>query len=1349
MSLKPAHAPAAIRRHLAREVVLSLRREIISGKLKQGEPLAEPVLAERFGVSRAPVREALIELEREGLITFEATGRKRVRTLTRRDFEEIMEARSALESMAAQLAAARWTVEDSAALERNIAAQSKASTIAELSRLDVEFHAYVMRRSGNERLLRLWQSIRWQFEMSLACTHRLQQKQAFKPPQITIDTHRRMLAALASGKPEVAGRTMAAHMKESIGWLHGKELAWETTPSVKAAAPISRGRGLVTKAVKLVLVTLLGSLTMDASAEADYMKDIKPLLKERCYECHGAMKQKAKLRLDTVELMLKGGENGTALERGKPEKSTLIERVTSADDDERMPPKHEGTPLTAAQVALLREWIAAGAPAPADEKAETDPKEHWAFRPCVRPAVPAVANAKWVRNPIDAFLAKQHEEQGLTPQPEASRAVLLRRLYLDLIGLPPTADEITAFENDTTADWYDRAVSRLLDDKRHGERWARHWMDVWRYSDWWGLGGQLRNSQKNIWHWRDWIVESLNAGTPYDEMVRQMLAADELYPNDLQKLRATGFLARNWFLFNRHQWMDETVEHVSKGFLGITMNCTKCHDHKYDPISQADFYKLRAFFEPYQVRMDMVPGETDLSRDGIPRAFDAVLDAPTYRFVRGDETKPDKSAAIAPGVPEVLAFKKLEIKPVSLPVEAWQPERRPWVLDAHLSAARKKVQSAAAAIPTAKAKLAAAEKRHPNLIASHPVTPTAPAPSTLSETFATLDTKRWKLLGGDWTHQPGRLEQKRDGAKQSAARLLERAPRDFDATMRFTILGGSVWRSVGLLFDVSQADPSKPAVADDSEILVFASAVSGGPKVQAAFGRGGAWQYPGEGVKAMPIHLGREYTLRVQARDTLINVSLNGEPLLAWRSPLARRDGAIQMITFDARAVFHGFTIAPLKADVALSEPRAAVTPANAKTALVEAKAELNVAELALAWAKAELISAESRAEAMRASWDKAESEPAKAAAAVRAERAATVAKARHAVADAELRLARAAAAQKPVVQKQLVTARASLDMAVKTVATPPQATDKFTPLAGAKWTPTRFASTTAEDPAPPPSATSTGRRSALADWITDPRHPLTARVAVNHLWSRHMGAPFVPSMFEFGRKSAAPLHPELLDWLASELVESGWDMKHLHRLIVTSAAYRMSSSALGGEASAAKDPDNLRWWRRAPIRIESQAVRDSILALAGELDLTMGGPPVPMAAQAASKRRSLYFTHSNNERNTFLTLFDEADVRECYRRDQSIMPQQALALSNSSLVLDSAGRIAARLGGKTLPEDDAAFVRAAFRSVLCTAPSEAEIAACLQTLSELRKLPGTTPAQARAHFVWALLNHNDFVTLR
>ena len=277
----------------------------------------------------------------------------------------------------------------------------------------------------------------------------------------------------------------------------------------------------------------------------------------------------------------------------------------------------------------------------------------------------------------------------------------------------------------------------------------------------------------------------------------------------------------------------------------------------------------------------------------------------------------------------------------------------------------------------------------------------------------------------------------------------------------------------------------------------------------------------------------------------------------------------------------------------------------------------------------------------------------------------------------------------------------------------------------------------------------SSGRRSALADWITDARNPLTARVAVNHIWSRHFGTPLVATTFDFGRKNAPPAHTELIDWLACELVEHGWSMKHMHRLIVTSAAYRMSSSATGGEANAAKDPDNVRLWRRTPIRLEAEAVRDSILALAGELDPTMGGPSVPTAAQAESKRRSLYFFHSNNERNLFLTTFDEANVKECYRRDESVVPQQALALLNSRLVQDSATRIAARLGADVPMSDDAAFVRRAFSGVLGVAPSDGELAACVKTMDAWRKLPNSKPEQARAHLIWALLNHNDFVTLR
>ena len=215
-------------------------------------------------------------------------------------------------------------------------------------------------------------------------------------------------------------------------------------------------------------------------------------------------------------------------------------------------------------------------------------------------------------------------------------------------------------DSDREDGWYERLTDRLLNSPQHGERWARHWMDIWRYSDWWGLGDQMRNSQQHIWHWRDWIVDSLNANVPYDEMIRSMLAADELYPNDLDKLRATGFLARQYFMFNRHSWLDETVEHVSKGFLGLTMNCAKCHDHKFDPIEQADYYRMRAFFEPYYVRMDSVPTEPDLTRDGIPRVYDGKLDTPTYLFVRGQENNPDKTKPLAPGVPEIFAFRETD-----------------------------------------------------------------------------------------------------------------------------------------------------------------------------------------------------------------------------------------------------------------------------------------------------------------------------------------------------------------------------------------------------------------------------------------------------------------------------------------------------------------------------------------------------------------------------------------------------------------------------------------------------------------------------------------------------------------
>jgi hypothetical protein len=676
-------------------------------------------------------------------------------------------------------------------------------------------------------------------------------------------------------------------------------------------------------------------------------------------------------------------------------------------------------------------------------------------------------------------------------------------------------------EADRAPGWYERLVDRLLKDPRHGERWARHWMDIWRYSDWWGLGDQLRNSQPHIWHWRDWLVESVNADTPYDEMVRLMLAADELHPNDLRRLRATGFLARNFFLFNRTQWMEETVEHVSKGLLGLTVNCAKCHDHKYDPVKQADFYKLRAFFEPYEVRLDVVPGEPDLAKDGIPRPFDAHLDTPTYLFIRGQESRPDKSAPLAPGVPAVLSFRPLKIQPVSLPVDAWQPERRPWVIEAHLEAARKKVAAAQAALEKAR------------------------------------------------------------GSK----------------------------------------DPGVIRLA--------------------------------------------ELTLAVETAE----LSRTERVLAAMQAAWARADAG------------------------------------GADPALEQAESEARVA-------------------------------------AVRAEREVAAARARLGV-EALERLQKPGAA---TMEKQLAQARTTLEEATRKVSAPVGPEERYTPLAGARWTATRFQFSGKDDPTVPFGPRSSGRRTALAEWITDRRNPLTARVAVNHIWGRHMGVPLVATVFDFGRNGARPTHPELLDWLAAEFMEKGWSMRHLHRLIVTSAAYRMSSSQRGAAAAnLAKDRDNVYLWRREPARLEAEVVRDSILSLAGTLDPTRGGPPVPAAQQAASKRRSLYFFHSDTDRNLFLTTFDGAAPRECYRRDQSIVPQQALALTNSSLVLDAAGPIAERLSKGAV--DDAAFIRRAFAVVLGISAGEAEVTASKRALEDWRR-QGPAGAE-RSRFIWALLNHNDFVTLR
>jgi hypothetical protein len=848
----------------------------------------------------------------------------------------------------------------------------------------------------------------------------------------------------------------------------------------------------------------------------------------------------------------KGGRSGPAVEPGHAEKSLLIARVSAADEGERMPP--EGKPLTERQVALLRAWVGQGAPAPADERPDEDPHKHWAYQPPVRPPVPAVRDAAWVRNPIDAFVAAGYEKHGLGPAGPADRSVLLRRVYLDLIGLPPTRDELRAFLADDSPDAYEKVVDRLLASPRYAERWARHWMDVWRYSDWYGSRfiNQLRNGRRHIWRWRDWLIESLEKDGGYDRMVREMLAGDELAPGDADVQRAGGYLGRNFYVFNRHVWLQDTVEYTGTALLGITFKCCRCHDHKYDPISQEDYYRFRAFFEPHGARTDPIPGKREPLKgsiaDGSPPGsnlkegcdcvYDADLGAPTYLLERGNEKNPVKDRVIRPGLPAVLGPGELRIEPVALPAEVFYPDLRPAMRADMLREARTAVQRAEADL--AKARGALAEKQ----------------------------------------------------AAAARAWLASLEARIAAEVARYT----------------------RPA----------------GPQVQA----------------------------------------------LALAAGKAEREAQVRQAEVEV-----------LQAEHQLAGARSAGKPDEAKSAAAGKK----LAEL-----------------------------------------------------QAKLAQARKAAAE-------------------------PAAS--YTPLG------------------PVYPRTSSGRRLALARWITSRHNPLTARVAVNHVWLRHMGSALVPSVSNFGLNGKRPTHPELLDYLAVEFMERGWSTKALHRLIVTSNTYRLGSSiadcglriadsnAFNPQSAIRNpqsiDPENRFLWRANVRRMEAEVVRDSLLHLSGRLDVARGGEDIDPTLDPVVPRRSLYFRHTPDEKPLLLELFDAANPSECFERTESIVPQQALALANSTFSHSQARLIARKLvrpGSSPQELSDADFVTAAFEHVLARAPVGEERAGCEAFLRRHAALlgarrgltanpdaveqsgvpPSADPhVRAREILVHVLLNYNEFVTIR
>ena len=357
--------------------------------------------------------------------------------------------------------------------------------------------------------------------------------------------------------------------------------------------------------------TILVALLAPALATAqtfDFAKQIKPIFESRCYACHGPQKQKNGLRVDRKSEALAGGDSGPAITPGKAAESLLLKRITSRNKDERMPP--EGAPLTTEQIQSLRLWIEQGANWPADSANSADRRDWWSFQPIVRSPVPTIRDAQSAaRNPIDAFILAKLREKGLPSSPEADRRTLIRRLYFDLIGLPPSPDEIGAFLNDPDPLAYEKLVDRLLASPRFGERWARHWLDVVHYGD--THGYDKDKPRPNAWPYRDYVIRAFNSDKPYSRFVQEQIAGDVLFPGSVDGVTATGFIAAGPWDFIGHAEVpeskidgkiarlldrDDMVANTFNTFLSLTVQCARCHNHKFDPVTQTDYYRLHAVF---------------------------------------------------------------------------------------------------------------------------------------------------------------------------------------------------------------------------------------------------------------------------------------------------------------------------------------------------------------------------------------------------------------------------------------------------------------------------------------------------------------------------------------------------------------------------------------------------------------------------------------------------------------------------------------------------------------------------------------------------------------------------------
>ncbi len=1042
---------------------------------------------------------------------------------------------------------------------------------------------------------------------------------------------------------------------------------------------------------------------------------VRPVLEAHCVSCHGPEKAKVGLRLDSPDGVRKGSSGGPVVVPGEPESSLLIEAIRYTDEDLAMPPKGR---LDAAIIADLERWVEQGAVMPegaASKESELDLMErrsHWSFQALRATPAPPVEDRSWALDPLDDYILSSLEQAGLRPAAEAQRAAWLRRVSYDLIGLPPTLEELSTFLEDHTPEAYARAADRLLASPHFGERWARHWLDLVRYAE--TRGHEFDYVIPNAWQYRDWVVRAFNAGVPFDQFAREHIAGDLLEPPRRhpelgfnESVLGTGF----WFLGDGcHSPVDiradeadrvaNQVDVFSRAFLGLTVACARCHDHKFDPISAEDYYALSGFAlsaSYRQVRFENESAERAAAERlvALDEETRGALE-PHLRGFLGAQAQTvtrylSAATALARGADE-SSFAQLDAERLA----AWS---------AQLSEATK-------------------DSRHPLHFWAHWAL--APDGEDLGawlkgeaergEAVAPMPTLGWIQRDGHAASRaplPAGTLLLGDTPEAPVRGLLTRPAYHFDPL--FDALEtpadnqGEPTSTAGIL--PGRMLRTETFTLADGRVAVL---VRGAGTVYAAVDTHRIIQGPLHGVLVRNFDTGERFEwVELDLRE------YSGHRAHLELSPRTGEGRALSYAGY-----LEGPDRTPLAGDHLRSRlaRRAVALPHLSEAELLELYSEawLDAArcvesqpDLAsgalLDWALQHLDLFEDLGQRVLAERHSRR----------RSELRADLAWSSHTApamlegsgVDENVLLRGSAESRGPVARRRFLEAVAGSDQ---------------------------------------PALRGSGRLE-LAERVTGPSNPFFSRVWANRLWHHLFGRGLVPTVDDFGAMGQAPSHPELLDRLALDLIQSGWDTKALLRRLVLSRTYRMSSEI--DPAAEELDPDNVLLHRKSLSRLDAEALRDTLLAVSGSLDPTLFGPSVPVHLTPfmdgrgrpgesgpldGAGRRSLYLSVRRNFPIAFMTTFDFPNPAATMgRRAESNVPAQALVLMNDPMVQQEAQRWAERELAEPAQDDTGRVVRM-YRRALARDPSQAELEASLEFLRA---------GEAEPQVVWADFAHVLFNT--